>query len=108
SAHQTAPTRWCTARGGLVPFLWWVVRLTPTSGDVMHAVGTGRPGRFVVSRLAFLAVIAVLVGLLAGCDTTSVVLSGTVSASPSGSGAGGVSVTVYADDAETAVAETTT
>ena len=55
---------------------------------------------------AVFAVVA-LAGVLTGCDTTPVLVSGTVSAAPSGAGVGGVVVQVYADDAETLVSETT-
>ena len=66
---------------------------------------TRRPGP---TRFVSLAALAMVVGLLAGCDTTPVVLSGTVDASPSGNGVGGVNVAVYADATESVVAETTT
>lgn len=67
----------------------------------------GRIGRRWSPLLAGVSVVAML-GLLASCDSTPVVLSGVVSAAPSGAGVGGVSVSVYADDSETLVAQTTT
>ena len=74
----------------------------------MTGAVSGRVRRSVLSRFASLGAFAVLVGLLAGCDTTPVVMKGTVAATPSGSGVGGVTIAVYANDSESLVATTTT
>jgi Tol biopolymer transport system component len=70
-------------------------------------MGIRRKGSRGSQRGLLVVVAAVVVGVLVGCDTTPVVVSGTVTAAPSGAGVGGVLVQVYADDAETLVAETT-
>lgn len=68
--------------------------------------------------LTAVVVTTMAVSLLTACDSTPVVLTGTVTAQPPGSGSSGsgasrpfasdVDVTVYADDDETEIVETTT
>jgi hypothetical protein len=59
-------------------------------------------------RLGSSLVVAIVIGLLAGCDATPVVVSGTVTAAPSGTGVGAMAVQIYADDSEVLVTAATT
>ena len=68
----------------------------------------GRGGRRQGVRLGSSLVVAIVIGLLAGCDATPVVVSGTVTAAPSGTGVGAMAVQIYADDAEVLVTAATT
>ena len=74
----------------------------------LHQVrGTSFSGGRLGRRVARLAAVAAIAVTFAACDTTPLLLRGTVT-TEAGSRAGGVPVVVYADDAETVVAQTTT
>ncbi len=70
-------------------------------------MGVGRMRRWSVRGFAVVLGAVALVGVLAACDTTPVMVQGTVRTA-SGSLVGSVQVRLYANDAEALVAETTT
>lgn len=79
------------------------------SGAVIDGRRGGRGGVGRLGRVGVLSVsLVMVVSLLTGCDTGSLMLSGQVSASPSGTNLGGVPVAVFSNDSETQVASATT